>query len=72
MFRLLQPDYYYPDIFAIELDKLKAIGIKGIICDIDNTLVPYGEKEFLSGAKKWLADLQDEGFAICLVSNGLQ
>lgn len=36
------PDYYEEDVYSINYGKLRDIGIKGIIFDIDNTLVAHG------------------------------
>ena len=37
------PDAYYENIFKIDYDKFKKIGIKYLFFDIDNTIVPYKE-----------------------------
>ena len=34
------PEEEYPDTYVIPYEKLYAMGIRGIIFDIDNTLVP--------------------------------
>ncbi len=70
MFSHLVPDFYYPDIFSIELDKLEQKGVQGIICDIDNTIVPYSDKKLITGARDWFKCLQERGFEVCLISNG--
>lgn len=72
MFNILKPDYYYPDVFAVEIDRLWSKGIRGIICDIDNTIVPYGEREVLVDVDDWFLELASVGFDVCLVSNGRQ
>ena len=40
MGRLLTPDAYIKSIYSISPEGLKKEGIKGLILDIDNTLVP--------------------------------
>ena len=37
------PDAYYENIFKIDYDKLKKLGIKYLFFDIDNTIIPYKE-----------------------------
>ena len=37
------PNAYYENIFKIDYDKLKKIGIKNLFFDIDNTIIPYKE-----------------------------
>lgn len=71
MLNILKPDYYYKNICNINLKKLKNIGIKGIICDIDNTIVKWSEEEIGQDIKQWFEILTKMGFEICLVTNGL-
>lgn len=70
MFNKLQPDQYYQDIFSIDLDLLKKQGIKGIICDIDNTIVPWSKKEVVLKVYDWFTEIERNGLKMCLVSNG--
>ena len=69
MGKLLKPDESLKKITDIDLDRLKQKGIKGLILDLDNTVVPWGEDtpnkeiiDFVKMAKK-------EGFRLCLISN---
>jgi len=72
MFNFLKPDYYYDNIFDIDLNKLKSAGIKGIICDIDNTIVPYDQKVVTEEVSNWFFKLHRKNFAVCLISNGFE
>lgn len=65
-----KPDQYYQDIFAIDLDSLKRKGIKGLICDIDNTIISWSEDLIVKEVVDWFAYIKRQGFLICLVSNG--
>ena len=38
------PDMYSKSIYHINYDKLKEDGIKCILFDLDNTIIPYKEK----------------------------
>ena len=38
---LLYPNYYYENVQSIPFDILLERGIKGIILDVDNTLIDY-------------------------------
>ncbi len=42
MFSLFYPGCYVEDVFSIDYVKLTAMGVKALIFDIDNTLVPHG------------------------------
>ena len=62
------PDAYYENIFKIDYDKLKNIGIKNIFFDIDNTIVPYYEKEISKETIKLFNNLKKD-FNVFLFSN---
>ena len=42
MFECFFPDAYMDSTYAIDFEKLYKEGIRGVIFDIDNTLVPHG------------------------------
>ena len=71
MLNNLKPDQYYQDIFAIDLNLLQNEGIKGLICDIDNTIVPWSKDLLVKEVADWFAEIKEHGFKICLVSNGI-
>ncbi|MDR5658115.1 YqeG family HAD IIIA-type phosphatase [Serpentinicella sp. ANB-PHB4] len=70
--KLLTPHMYAESIFDINLEKLKEKNIKGLIIDIDNTLVAWDIKYANEKTTKWLQSLQKEGFKVCLVSNNTE
>ncbi|SCY98435.1 YqeG family HAD IIIA-type phosphatase [Alkaliphilus peptidifermentans] len=70
--KLLTPDLYVESVFHLNLQKLKDRGIKGLIIDIDNTLVAWDIKFASEDTKSWLLKLLDEGFKVCLVSNNTE
>ena len=43
MFKKLYPYEYVESVFTIDYNKLYNNGYRGLIFDIDNTLVPHGE-----------------------------
>lgn len=63
------PDLYLKDIFAIDTEKLKNNGIKGIITDMDNTLVPWCDRTVYPKLASWFSGLKEEGFKLYIVSN---
>ncbi len=71
MIRLLCPCLQVNSLSEIEADKLQEIGIKGIIFDLDNTIIPWNSLTIQPEIITWLKDLQSKGFCICLVSNNL-
>ncbi len=66
------PDIYCDSIRHIDLDELKNKGIKGVILDIDNTLVPMHSKDADENAIGWISDLKNRGFKVCILSNAAE
>ncbi|OOB78465.1 MAG: hypothetical protein BEN18_07265 [Epulopiscium sp. Nuni2H_MBin001] len=69
MKRWLYPQQYVTSIYDVDYEQLKQQGIKGLIFDIDNTLVPYHVKEPTQEIVDLIINLKDKGFRITLVSN---
>lgn len=72
MIKRLYPTKAIGSIFELPIDTFKASGIKGIIFDIDNTLVPYDEAEPTEEIIAFFDKLQKMGFKITLVSNNTE
>lgn len=68
MFRYFYPDEYMDSTYSIDFDKLYEEGYRGLLFDIDNTLVEHGA-DATDDAKQLIKRLQDTGFEICLISN---
>ena len=68
MFEMFFPDAYVASTYIIPFEKLSEEGYKGVIFDIDNTLVPHGAPADVR-AKKLFAKLKELGFECCLLSN---
>ena len=71
MIRKLTPDLFVPSIFAISLARLGRRGIRGLIVDLDNTLVSWSEQEASSDLLTWIETAKQAGFRLCLLSNNL-
>jgi len=65
----LIPDLICESVFAIDLDELRGRKISGLLVDIDNTLVPWGEPEMEEAFVDWVQSAKNKGFKVCLVSN---
>lgn len=68
MFERFFPDATVSSTYAIDYEKLYREGFRGILFDIDNTLVEHG-KEATEQAKKLFIRLKKIGFECCLISN---
>ena len=65
---LLYPKFYYKNVQSIDLNMLYDIGIRGIILDVDNTLIDY--KEVMPDRiKEWVTEAKNKDFRICILSN---
>ncbi len=69
MKNIFYPDRYVQSIFEADYEKMWESGIRGIIFDIDNTLVPYDVKEPTQEIKDFINVLRDRGFRVLLLSN---
>ena len=67
MIRFL-PDEYYSSTYKIDFKKYYDMGYRGILFDIDNTLVRHNEPA-TSRAIQLMEQLKAMGFKVCLVSN---
>ena len=66
---LLTPDYMFNTFDEVTPEFLKAIGIKALLIDIDNTLAPYEQPEPDDRIKGWFKDLREAGISASLISN---
>ncbi len=63
------PDMYQKSIYHIDYDKLLDSGIKCILFDLDNTCVPYKDKEPNKRLMELFETLKDMNFKLVLFSN---
>lgn len=68
MFRCFFPDEYLDSAYEIDYEKLYNEGYRGLIYDIDNTLVPHGAPAD-DRAIELFSHLRELGFDYCLLSN---
>lgn len=65
---ILYPDYYCQDVTKITTSFLKEHNIKGLILDVDNTLIDI-DRKLLDGAKDWHETIKNSGFKTIILSN---
>lgn len=68
MFDKFFPDEYVASTYVIPFEKLYEEGYRGVIFDIDNTLVPHGALAD-DRARTLFKRLSDIGYSSCLISN---
>ena len=69
MKHLLLPDYDFDTYKGVTPEFLKSIGKTCVLCDIDNTLVPYDVPSPTDDVITWAKQLTDSGIKLILVSN---
>lgn len=65
---LLYPKLYVQKATDVTIDIVKENKIKGIILDVDNTLIDY-DKNFLEGIDKWCEEMKKQDIKFCIASN---
>ena len=68
MFRSFFPDEYLDSAYVIDYEKLYREGYRGLLFDIDNTLVPHGAPAD-ARACALFSHLKELGFKCCFISN---
>ena len=69
MLRMLCPQIYMAAVSDLTPEFLTGRGIKGIILDLDNTILPWKAKKLAAEEVALVKRLQEQGFKICVVSN---
>ena len=65
-----KPDHRYPSLADVPIEEFAGRGIRGVLLDIDNTLVPYGEyRKITPENMEWLKRAEKCGVRCILYSN---
>ena len=65
---IFYPDIYLNNVKEITPDLLNKNNVKGLLLDVDNTLIDFDLK-ILEGVKDWCNNLKAHGIKICILSN---
>jgi HAD superfamily phosphatase (TIGR01668 family) len=63
------PSQYAKSVFEITPEQLKEKGVKGIITDLDNTLVEWDRPSATPELVQWFEDMRNAGIKVVIVSN---
>ena len=66
---MLRPDRFARRLEAIALGELAEQGVRGLILDLDNTVVGYGRDRLMPGDELWIEQAKKAGFRMVLLSN---
>lgn len=65
---IFYPKGYFKKVSDVSLEYLRQNGIKGLILDVDNTLIDY-YKNMSEDTVKWANELKQAGMKMCILSN---
>ena len=68
---LFTPDLLKNRITDITVKDLRALGVRGVLLDVDNTLTTHGSQKLDPAVRRWLEEMAAQGIALTVVSNGL-
>ena len=69
MYSFLLPNEFVTSIFEVTPEKLADLGIKGIITDLDNTLVEWDRADATEELVAWFNMMREAGIKIIIASN---
>lgn len=69
LLKVFLPTQHAKDIFEITPESLMENGIKGVITDLDNTLVEWDRPNATPRLVKWLEEMKNSNIKITIVSN---
>ncbi len=69
---MLGPNRFASSLHDVSLAELADAGIRGLIIDLDNTLLGFRETELAAEHSAWIAEAHDRGFVMCMVSNNFR
>jgi len=70
--RWLRPSQLAEKVWQIDLGRLWEQGVRGLILDLDNTLVPWNQEEVAPEVAAWVEAATARGLRACVVSNALR
>ena len=65
---MFYPNEYFNSVKDITIEFLEKNKIKGLIVDVDNTLINL-ERKMPAGVSDWAKNIQKKGIKICILSN---
>jgi putative phosphatase len=72
MLQKLCPKVQAQSVLELDLEELQNIGIRGIIFDLDNTLVEWKQDNLNPEVVELISRFKDIGFKMCILSNALE
>ncbi|CAI8773513.1 MULTISPECIES: YqeG family HAD IIIA-type phosphatase [Bacillus] len=67
--KLFLPNEYVKNVYHVQPEDLKKRGIKGIITDLDNTLIEWDRPNATPKLEQWFLNMKEQGIQVTVVSN---
>ncbi|HBL36870.1 MAG TPA: YqeG family HAD IIIA-type phosphatase [Firmicutes bacterium] len=72
MWKRLCPALYLKNLVDLKPQYLQERGLKGVMLDLDNTLVEWGQVKISPATAAWVQEMKQSGLKLCIVSNALE
>lgn len=72
MWKRFYPALRIKGLAELKPDYLLDRGVKGVLLDLDNTLVEWGQVEVPPATLAWVEEMKKSGLKMCIVSNALE
>jgi uncharacterized protein len=69
LLRYLTPDAIVDRVEDISTELLAGWGVRGIVLDLDNTIVPWNTSDVSPAARDWVGKLRQADIGICVLTN---
>ncbi|MDQ2680718.1 MAG: YqeG family HAD IIIA-type phosphatase [Candidatus Eremiobacteraeota bacterium] len=66
---MLGPNRFAARLCDVSLEELAAAGFRGLIVDLDNTMVAYRQSDVVADHLTWVRRARERGFKMVMVSN---
>ena len=70
MLKLLTPHLQLDSVLDIQSDMLHALGVEGLLLDLDETLKDYFADSFRPRVVAWVEQMRREQVGMCILTNG--
>lgn len=67
---MVRPDVLVETVADVTPDLLQELGVRGVLVDLDDTLIASNSEELSASAEAWLQRLLTAGLKVAILSNG--
>jgi hypothetical protein len=67
---IVRPDLRVDRVERLDATRLAGLGLRGLLLDLDETLLPAAAARPTAGVRAWAAELRAAGVRLAIVSNG--